>query len=158
MTKWTFSQVLIMFMTDLLTWKNYLTDIPLKRQLFYIFIWTVEILHFISKGQFLLPNCKAHLILPAWAEVLYVTQHIKRYQLSEDLILSYRGAKSSKYGFMVNFEMSHILESSIRYFSSCLKDLMQTLCFHVKMDFCNCLCHVVCLYFAQIPKLLRAFF
>ena len=39
-------------------------------------------------------------------------QHIERYQLSEDSISSYRGAKSSKisqnnYGPKVDFEISH---------------------------------------------------
>ncbi len=46
----------------------------------------------------------------------YVTQHIKRYQLREDSILSYRGAKSKhilKYDPTLNSEVSHILESSM---------------------------------------------
>ena len=43
----------------------------------------------------------------------YVTQHIERYRLSEDRVLSYGNTKS-KYSPKVDFEISH-LESSILY-------------------------------------------
>ena len=43
---------------------------------------------------------------------IYDSKYIERYQLSEDSILSYMGAKS-EYGPKVDFEISYILESSI---------------------------------------------
>ncbi len=44
-----------------------------------------------------------------------VTQHIERYQLSADWILSYemQSQNISKYSPKVNFEISHTLQSSI---------------------------------------------
>ncbi len=60
-----------------------------------------------------------------------MTQHIERYQLSEDWILSYGDAKS-KYSPKVNFEISHTLESSILL--SYFKDLVQKQYFHFKID------------------------